>query len=78
VLGDPTLARIAGAHRRSVAQVVIRWHLQREYIVIPKSITPARIAANFDVFDFELSPAEMQQIGALDRGLRTGPDPEDF
>jgi 2,5-diketo-D-gluconate reductase A len=78
VLGDETLARIAGTHGRSVAQVVIRWHLQLEYIVIPKSVTPARIAANFDVFDFELSPAEMQQISALHRGLRTGPDPEDF
>lgn len=78
VLGDPTLARIAQSHGRSVAQVVIRWHLQREYIVIPKSVTPERIAANFDVFDFELSSAELQQISDLNRDTRTGPDPDDF
>jgi 2,5-diketo-D-gluconate reductase A len=78
LLDDATLARIAQAHGRSVAQVVIRWHLQLEYIVIPKSVTPARIAANFDVFDFELSPAELQQISALNRDGRTGPDPDHF
>ena len=78
VLGDQTLEQIAQAHGKSVAQVVIRWHLQLEYIVIPKSVTPARIASNFDVFDFELSPVEMQQISGLNRDHRTGPDPENF
>jgi diketogulonate reductase-like aldo/keto reductase len=78
LLDDPTLAQIAQAHGRSVAQVVIRWHLQLEYIVIPKSVTPARITANFDVFDFELSPAELLLISGLNRDSRTGPDPDHF
>jgi 2,5-diketo-D-gluconate reductase A len=78
LLGDPTLAQIAQAHGKSVAQIVIRWHLQLEYIVIPKSVTPARIAANFDVFDFELSPDELRQISGLNRDGRTGPDPDHF
>lgn len=78
ILGDPALQQIAQAHGRTVAQVVIRWHLQLEYIVIPKSVTPERIAANLDVFDFVLSPAEMQRISGLNRDARTGPDPDDF
>jgi diketogulonate reductase-like aldo/keto reductase len=78
ILEDPVLRGIAEAHGVSVAQVVIRWHLQLQYIVIPKSATPARIAANFDVFDFELSPAELAQISGLNKNARTGPDPDNF
>lgn len=78
VLEDPTIARIAAAHGVSPAQVMIRWHLQLGNIVIPKSSTPARIAENADVFGFALSDAEMAAIAALDRGLRTGPDPSTF
>ncbi len=78
VLGEPLLEHIAAAHDKSIAQVVIRWHLQLEYIVIPKSVTPERIAANHDVFDFELSAAEMLQISGLNHNVRTGPDPDDF
>ena len=58
--------------------MVIRWHLQLEFIVIPKSVTPARIAANFAVFDFELTPAEIRTISSLNRDSRTGPDPDQF
>lgn len=58
--------------------MVLRWHLQQGRIVIPKSVTPARIRENADVFDFDLSDAELAAIDALDRGGRTGPDPETF
>ncbi|MGH2861339.1 MAG: aldo/keto reductase [Solirubrobacteraceae bacterium] len=75
---EQSLGRIAQTHGKTIAQVVIRWHLQLEHIVFPKSATPARIAANFDVFDFELSPADMRQISALNRDARTGPNPDDF
>jgi 2,5-diketo-D-gluconate reductase A len=78
ILDDATLGRIAEAHGVSVAQVVIRWHLQLGYIVIPKSVTPSRIAENFDVFDIELSQDDLEAIGALNRDERTGPDPEHF
>jgi len=74
---DPVLATIAAAHGKSWAQVVIRWHLQGGLAVIPKSVTPARLAANRDVFDFVLSDAEMAMIAGLDDpGGRTGSDPD--
>ncbi|MYV66993.1 aldo/keto reductase, partial [Streptomyces sp. SID2131] len=57
-------------------QVVLRWHLQLGNVVIPKSVTPARIRENLDVLDFALSPEEMEAVAGLDRGLRTGPDPD--
>jgi 2,5-diketo-D-gluconate reductase A len=78
VLDDKLISQIAQAHGKSVAQTVIRWHLQLGYIVIPKSVTPARIAANLDVFDFELTPEEVAQISDLNDDARTGPDPADF
>ena len=76
VLGESTLTEIAERHGRSPAQVVLRWHLQLGNVVIPKSVTPARIRENIDVFDFALGDEEMSAIAALDRGLRTGPDPD--
>ncbi|MGF7239530.1 MAG: aldo/keto reductase [Frankia sp.] len=78
VLDDPTIVRIAGRHGKTPAQVAVRWHLQRGDVVFPKSVTPARIQENFDVFDFELSPQDMTDITQLDRGERTGPDPDTF
>jgi 2,5-diketo-D-gluconate reductase A len=78
VLDDPAIGAIAERHDRSPAQVIIRWHLQSGNIVIPKSVTPDRIAENFRAFDFELSDAEMAQIDGLDRGERLGPDPATF
>ncbi len=77
-LDDPVITNIAHRHARTPGQVVIRWHLQIGNVVIPKSVTPGRIAQNFDVFDFELSDAEMDAFGALDAGRRTGPDPDTF
>jgi 2,5-diketo-D-gluconate reductase A len=76
VLGDEPIVKIAGTHGVSPAQVVLRWHLQSGNIVIPKSVTPERVRQNLDVFGFELSDADMSAIGGLDRGLRTGPDPD--
>lgn len=76
LLGDPTLAGIAKKHSKSVAQTIIRWHLQEGLIVIPKSIHQDRIAANFDVFDFELEPEDLEVIRGMDSSDgRTGPNP---
>ncbi|MDO8211367.1 aldo/keto reductase [Conexibacter sp. CPCC 206217] len=76
VLDAPVITAIAEAHGKTPAQVVLRWHLQLGNVVIPKSVTPARIAENFDVVGFELSDAELASIATLDRGERTGPDPD--
>ena len=78
MLGDPAITAIAEAHGRTPAQVVLRWHLQQGRVVIPKSVTPARIAENLDLFGFELEPAELDAIDALDRDGRTGPHPDEF
>jgi 2,5-diketo-D-gluconate reductase A len=77
-LDDPVLAEIASAHEHTPAQVVLRWQLQAGNVVIPKSVTPSRIEENFQLFDFELSSDEMDRLGELDRGERTGPDPDTF
>ena len=79
LLGDPVIQEIAQAHDRTPAQVVLRWHLQLGNVVIPKSITPDRIASNIDVADFELGTEQMESIAGLDSGDgRVGPDPERF
>jgi 2,5-diketo-D-gluconate reductase A len=76
-LHDPVIGAIAETHGKSAAQVMIRWHLQQGRSAIPKSVKPARIAENFDVFDFELSASELAQLDALDLGIRRGPEPDD-
>jgi diketogulonate reductase-like aldo/keto reductase len=73
---DPTLLEIAGQYGKSAAQVMLRWHLQRGRSAIPKSTKPARIAENFDVFDFELTPDQLAAIDTLDTGVRGGPEPD--
>ena len=78
MLDDPTLAEIAEAHGKTTGQVVLRWHLQLGNVVFPKSVTPERIAENFEIFDFHLTDAEMDAIAALDAGDRGGPDPDTF
>jgi 2,5-diketo-D-gluconate reductase A len=78
LLTDPAVARIAAAHGRTPAQVILRWHLQLGNVVIPKSVTPSRIAENIDVFGFALGGAEMAALDALDSGTRIGPDPDRF
>ena len=77
-LSDPVITDIAARVGRTAAQVILRWHLQKGYIVFPKSVTPARIEQNFDVFDFELTGADLAAIDALDRGNRIGGDPDTF
>ncbi|MBY0120984.1 aldo/keto reductase [Bacillus sp. S/N-304-OC-R1] len=78
VLKDETILSIASAHGKTPAQIVLRWHLQNNTIVIPKSVTPARIEENFNVFDFELTANEMEQINKLNRNERKGPKPSEF
>ena len=80
VLDDGVITRIAGAHGKTPAQVVLRWHIQRGDIVIPKSVHPERMKSNFDIFDFSLDDNEMDAITGLDRGEpgRTGPNPDVF
>ena len=73
---DPTLLEIGDRHGKSVAQAMLRWHLQQGRSAIPKSTKAARIAENFDVFDFELSAEELAAIDALDTGVRGGPEPD--
>jgi diketogulonate reductase-like aldo/keto reductase len=78
VLDDPEIVAVAEAHGVTAGQVVLRWHLQLGHVVFPKSVTPARIEQNLDVFGFTLTDDEMARIDALDRGERTGPDPDTF
>ena len=78
VLDDPTVRELADKHDRTPAQVVLRWHLQLGNVVIPKSVTQSRIEENLDVFGFELDQDDMAAIEELDRGERTGPDPDTF
>jgi 2,5-diketo-D-gluconate reductase A len=78
-LKDPLIAGIAASHGRTPAQVILRWHLQNGLVAIPKSVTPARIVENFDVFNFELTEDEMAKIATLDDASgRIGPDPDHF
>ena len=74
-LQDPGIGHIAAAHKKSPAQTMLRWHLQQGRSVIPKSTRAARIAENFDVFDFELSDDELAAIDNLDTEVRGGPEP---
>ncbi len=78
LLDDPVIADIAGKHRKSPAQVVLRWHMELGNIAIPKSVTPARIRENIEVFDFALDEEDLAAIGRLDNGTRLGPNPETF
>ena len=77
-IGNPLLDEIGAKHGRSAAQVVLRWHVELGNVVIPKSVTPERIRANLDVFDFALDEEDRSRIGSLDSGERTGKDPDDL
>lgn len=78
LLEVPTVVAVARKHGRTPAQAVLRWHLQLGNVVIPKSVTPSRIAENIDVFDFELDADDMAAFAALDEGKRLGADPAVF
>jgi 2,5-diketo-D-gluconate reductase A len=80
VLDEPVITGIADAHGKTPAQVVLRWHIQRDDIVFPKSVHRERMKSNFNIFDFSLDSAEMDAVTGLDRGEsgRTGPNPDKF
>ncbi|MGG3476787.1 aldo/keto reductase [Peribacillus frigoritolerans] len=78
LLEEPTINHIAKKHGKSPAQVLIRWHLQHDLVVIPKSVTPSRIKENAQVFDFSLSLNEMNQIDALNKNERFGSNPDEL
>ena len=80
VLNDSEIGRIAAAHKKSTAQVSLRWHIQHGHIIFPKSMHRERMQENLDIFDFELSAEEMASLDGLDRGERgrTGPNPDTF
>ena len=71
----PEVTSAASAHGKTPAQVVIRWHLQRGFIVFPKSVRKERMAENLDVFDFQLDADDVAALATLDRGHRLGGDP---
>jgi 2,5-diketo-D-gluconate reductase A len=77
ILEESMLAELAKTHGKSVAQIVLRWHIQRGVAVIPKSNSMERITENMNVFDFALTDQEMNSISALNSNFRTGVDPED-
>ena len=76
VLNSPTIVALARRHHRTPAQVVLRWHLQLGNVVIPKSMNPERIRQNITDLDFELTDADMAELGGLDSATRMGPDPD--
>ena len=78
LLGEHAVVEMARKYDRTPAQVVIRWHLQLGNIVIPKSVTPSRIRENLAVFDFDLDAGDLATMSTLERGLRTGPNPDTF
>lgn len=78
VLADPVIGEIARAKNRTPAQIVLRWHLQRGTVVLPKSNHRERIQSNAQLFDFELTPDEVARIDSLNQNLRTGGNPDCF
>jgi len=78
LLEDPVVSELATKHELSPAQVVLRWHVELGNVVLTRSVTPARIAENFEIFDFSLGEDDLQALATLDRGTRTGPDPDTF
>ena len=78
VFGNPVLEKIAAKHAKSVAQVVLRWHIELGAVVIPKSVTPTRLKENLNIFDFTLDPEDHAIIKTLEKGQRTGNDPDSY
>lgn len=78
VFDAPVIRQLAQKYAKTPAQIVIRWHLDSGLVVIPKSVTPSRIAENFNVWDFRLDKEELSEITRLDQNKRLGPDPDQF
>ncbi|MCW3779348.1 aldo/keto reductase [Levilactobacillus namurensis] len=78
ILKDDSLKKIADKYQKSVAQVILRWDIQRDVLLAVKSVRPERMASNADVFDFTLDKTDMAQINAMNQDFRVGPEPDDF
>jgi 2,5-diketo-D-gluconate reductase A len=78
LLDSPVLAELAAKHGRTVAQVILRWHIQLGLVAIPRSVTPSRIRENIDIFDFSLDDEDLARIAGMEHGARIGPDPDAF
>lgn len=78
LINEPILLSIAEKYGKTSTQIILRWHLQNDVIVIPKSVTPSRIKENADIFNFELSKEDMEKINGLNENKRFGPNPDDF
>ncbi|KGN30411.1 oxidoreductase [Knoellia sinensis KCTC 19936] len=78
VLDDPAIGAIASRLGATPAQVILAWHLAQGFVVLPKSVTPSRIAENLAAAEVTLTPADLAEIAALDRGFRTGPNPDEY
>jgi len=78
LLSKPIIVEIAEKHKKSPAQVILRWDLQNEVVTIPKSVKEHRIIENADIFDFELSAQDMDRLNSLNKNERVGPDPDNF
>jgi len=78
LLTNPVLTQIGEKYGKTAAQVILRWNIDQGIVAIPKSVTPSRIQANIDIFDFALTQAEVQEIDALNKNERTGPNPDNF
>jgi 2,5-diketo-D-gluconate reductase A len=76
ILQDPAVLELAAAHRRTPAQIILRWHVQLGNVVVPKASSYARIRENLDIFGFALDAADMEALAALERGFRTGSHPD--
>ncbi len=78
LLNDPTINKLAEKYQKSSAQIILRWDLQNKVVTIPKSIKEQRIIENANIFDFELSAEDMEEIDGLNKDERVGPDPDTF
>ncbi|GAB4547772.1 MAG: hypothetical protein Kow0063_42520 [Anaerolineae bacterium] len=78
IVTEQVVRELAEKYNKTPAQIVLRWDLQHEVVTIPKSVHANRIAENAQIFDFELSEADMRVLDALDEGRRVGPDPYNF
>ncbi|WP_174730358.1 aldo/keto reductase [Mesobacillus harenae] len=78
ILNEPLLTEIALSHGKTPAQIILRWHLQNDIIIIPKSVTPARLKENSEIFDFHLNQDEIEKINQMNKNQRYGSDPDSF
>lgn len=78
VFAIDVLQALAAKYNKSIAQIVLRWNIDKGVVVLPKSVTPSRIKENFEVFDFKLSSEDIARIDALNQNIRTGADPDNF